>query len=100
MIIAFKHGIVFFDIKRNSWISNALQNESQKNITDFAFSHCGHNLAVICSNGIFLWNLGAKNGNNGFIFRGELIEGLQCNTYSKVMYSPCDKYIAVYQPNG
>ena len=36
VIIAFKHGIVFFDLKSNSWQPNSLQNELQTDITDFA----------------------------------------------------------------
>eukprot|EP01084_Bolivina_argentea_P077970 141477_1 len=48
IIVAFKNGIVFFDMKRNAWIPRVLHNENQVNITDFAFSDSGLLLAVTC----------------------------------------------------
>lgn len=36
LVIAFKNGIVFFDLTRNQWLQNTLKNESQTNIKDFS----------------------------------------------------------------
>ena len=51
MAIALKNGVLFFDLKRNQWISNSLQNEDQIEITDFSvwFPHylSIHSLSVI-----------------------------------------------------
>eukprot|EP00485_Elphidium_margaritaceum_P013355 CAMPEP_0202730204 /NCGR_PEP_ID=MMETSP1385-20130828/186521_1 /ASSEMBLY_ACC=CAM_ASM_000861 /TAXON_ID=933848 /ORGANISM="Elphidium margaritaceum" /LENGTH=372 /DNA_ID=CAMNT_0049396477 /DNA_START=529 /DNA_END=1647 /DNA_ORIENTATION=+ len=92
LAIAFKHGVVFFDLKKNNWIGNTLQHEQQTDITDFKFSHSGHLLCVACSSGVFVWELST--------FRGELIaDGLMMHGGGDkaVTVSPCDKYMAVYQ---
>ena len=94
LVIAFKNGIVFFDLKRNQWLQNTLQNESQTDIKDFAISHSGHYLVATCTNGIFLWDLTKRP------YRGELIESFSCNAYEKITFSPCDKYIAVHKVHG
>lgn len=49
---------------------------------------------MTCSNGIFLWDLTKRP------YRGELIESFSSNAYEKIIFSPCDKYIAVHKVDG
>ena len=71
-------------------------------ISEFTqFSHCGHRLAVICKNGLFLWELRPNQGS--YTFRGQLARTgskLKGQSMNRVVFSPCDKYVALHQTGG